>query len=193
MIISPIYTGPPTKVDSNPDLGSCSTGELNSPDCDLDLIAIRTWRTGSRKVVPCKQGFRASTTSFLFSSFDARLYIYMQVTVWCLFINYSWCNNRHWTTNDTKLSVLRPWSWLKLRWLSCKTGSRNPAVVSSLRQLIFIFSPVLVQGSSLLACMQLLWGKAEGGSMSFGVGLFHLWAVVKYVCSWLHPRVYKAF
>ena len=33
---SPVYTGPPLEVDSNPDSGPRSTGGLSYLDCDLD-------------------------------------------------------------------------------------------------------------------------------------------------------------
>ena len=50
-LYSPVYTGPPLEVDSNPDSGPHSTGGLRALylDCDLDYMEFRF---GSEKVVP---------------------------------------------------------------------------------------------------------------------------------------------
>ena len=53
-LYSPVYTGPPPEVDSNPDSGPRSTGGLSYLDRDLDRLRLHgaNSRTGSRKVVP---------------------------------------------------------------------------------------------------------------------------------------------
>ena len=52
--------GPPPEVDSNPDSDHVvATGGLSYPDRNLDRLHLHRAdsRTGSRKVVPCKQGY----------------------------------------------------------------------------------------------------------------------------------------